>query len=184
MLRKFLLAIFLSCFSFYIKSQSVFMHEAQEDSSEDIDGMGVLFIIIIGIIVYVISVFYKSYKGDKTQNTERNIKQSDENITVDYPASLKISFTEKEENNISQAKEVKKDETHSQTSNEPRDTVSGIISSDGKELIKGKDIEIVIVPEGIERIKEEAFSGFKNVKEVLLPKSLKEMVHGLLNSLL
>ena len=80
-----------------------------------------------------------------------------------------------EENNVSQTKEDKKEETYLQKSNELRDTVSGIISSDGKELIKGKDIEVVIVPEGIERIKEEAFSGFKNLKEVLFPKSLKEI---------
>lgn len=175
MYRKIISSFFLTCISLFVKAQSVFMHESQEDSSENIDGMGILLIIIIGIIVYVISVFYKSYKDDKTQSTEGNKKQGEDNKKGDYPATLKISFTEKEVNSVPQTKEVKKDDTDSQKTNEPLETGSGYISSDGKELIKGKDIEVVIVPEGIERIKDKAFDGFKNVKEVVLPKSLIEI---------
>lgn len=171
--RKFLLSFLLTCFSLLVKAQSVFSHEAQEDSSEKIDGMGIIFIIVIGIIVYVISVFYKSYKDGKSQNTERNKNQGEDNIVLKNSPSLQPSSTDTKV--TPQAKVVQNDHTYLQKAKEPMGTDSGLISSDGKELIKGKDIEVVIVPEGIERIKEKAFNGFKNVREVVFPKSLKEI---------
>ena len=59
-----------------------------------------------------------------------------------------------------------------------------IISKDGKTLNRIKlwakyseknSIESVVIPEGVEAIGEEAFSGCKSLKAVYLPKSLKEI---------
>ncbi len=48
------------------------------------------------------------------------------------------------------------------------------LSPDGKELVKGKDADIITIPEGIEKIKFEAFMG-KKIKSVKFPKSLKHI---------
>lgn len=50
-----------------------------------------------------------------------------------------------------------------------------ILSSNKKTLQKGKDVEFIHIPLGVEVIQDKAFSDLKNIKEVIIPNGVKKI---------
>lgn len=57
----------------------------------------------------------------------------------------------------------------------PIETEEFIISYDKKVLIKGKDVPIIRIPQGVETIQSYAFDNLKQIKEVIIPEGVKEI---------
>lgn len=57
----------------------------------------------------------------------------------------------------------------------PFETEEFILSPDKKTLQKGKDVEIIHIPLGVERIQDNAFDSLKHIKEVIIPEGVKEI---------
>lgn len=57
----------------------------------------------------------------------------------------------------------------------PFETEEFILSPDKKTLQKGKDVEVIHIPVGVERIQDNAFSSLKHIKEVIIPNGIKEI---------
>ena len=173
------------------------MHEAAEDSEggfwDGIIGMVVLFggIWLVGNISNWYSETKKAQEEQrrkiKSQNGNASFYKNSTSITNsnsiiklndNYPISkvnglcdsssqivVKKGITENE----------RKDPSKELLGNEPIETEYGTTSADGKIFIKGKDIENIKIPEGIEIIEKYAFSSLKKLCEVSLPSSLKQI---------
>ena len=161
----------------------------ENDSSVGIPTWLVGILLIVGIFVYE----YLQSKDDEEQ--ERRIKEQkheeEQQLEDEFQEYIEhhednMDFYEDDDNliipNISSAN------TKESPAKEPVEIVSGIstiqsvpietefytISSDGKTFIKAKDADSIIIPEGVEVIKGEAFMMSK-IKSIVIPRSVKKI---------
>lgn len=103
MIRRYILFLICYASSVLIKGQSVYMHEAQENS-DNLD-LGTFFysliiIIPIALIWYVISAYIKDQKLQKTREEIIARKQEEEERNVKYQSERKTFFDKLKCNNI------------------------------------------------------------------------------------
>ena len=194
---RFLLFVLFLFIAISVKAQ-YYMHEAAEDSEGGFwDGIIGAVILFGGIwLVGNISSWYSETKKYKDERRQRDQLQNNKcylkknygssmngtnviNLSGRFPIDNKLRRDNFSDDIFLDAKEI--DENNSaktekiSQNNEPVETEIGVVSADGKILIKGKDIEYIKIPDGVEVIEKEAFHSFKNLCEVTLPTSIKQI---------
>lgn len=158
--------------------QSVYMHEAQQDAEESgaTGFTGIVSTIIFFGIIWFISKIYDEHKENKKRREEQEKLQR--NRKVETPKVSTSVSPKTSEVIISPEKEkvsINKVATQPvQIDKSPIESDECILSYDKKIFIKSKSKGIVVIPDGVEIIKENAF-GSSDIEEVILPSSLIEI---------
>ncbi len=193
-MKRYLYTIIICLFTLSVQAQQWVWHEIAEEQSESesVPTWLIYLTLIIGFVIY-------RYIRNKDAEEEEKIAQNrrieeqqrieeeydvykdeevvfydDDLIVPDISHSRPImsnnaysdsSYTKNEKPTSKEIEPFQKPITQTETD-------FYILSSDGKELIEGKDADNIIISEGVERIKHGAFMG-KKIKHVKFPKSLK-----------
>lgn len=192
-MKKYLYAIIVSLLTLSTQAQQWVWHEIAEEQSESepVPTWLIYLTLIIGFIIYRYlcnkdaeeEKIAKNRRIEEQQRIEEEydvykdeevVFYDDDLIVPDISHSRPImsncaysdsSYTKNE-------KPISKEIEAFQDSIIQTETDFYFLSSDGKELIEGKDADNIIISEGIERIKSNAFMG-KKIKNIKFPKSLK-----------
>lgn len=159
-------------------AQSVYMHEAQEDAEESgaTGFTGIISTVIFFGIIWFISKIYDEHKEN---NKRREEQERIQRMKKKEPQKVSNSISPKNLNDVSpsksEVKPIKKDITQSAAIDKsPIESSEYILSYDKKVFIKNKGNGVIVVPEGVEIIKANAF-GSSDIDEVVLPSSLIEI---------
>ena len=160
----------------------------EHDSSESIPTWLVGVLLIIGFLVY------KHLQRKDEEEQERRIKEQKYEEEQQLEEQLQkyreqhdddIDFYEDDDNliipDISSARIINKEPSATKSVSDestiqstPIETEFYTISADRKTFIKAKDTDSIIIPEGVEVIKFEAFM-MRKIKSIVIPKSVKKI---------
>lgn len=160
----------------------------EHDSSESIPTWIVGVLLIIGFLVY------KHLQRKDEEEQERRIKEQKYEEEQQLEEQLQkyreqhdddIDFYEDDDNliipDISSARIINKEPSATKSVSDestiqstPIETEFYTISADRKTFIKAKDTDSIIIPDGVEVIKFEAFM-MRKIKSIVIPKSVKKI---------
>jgi len=163
---------------------------AQEhDSSESIPTWIVGVLLIIGFFVYK----HLQHKDDEERCIKEQKREEQQRFEEEFREYREqheddIDFYEDEDNliipNISSANTINKESSakesieivsdESTIQSTPIEKEFYTISADGKTFIKAKDTDYIIIPDGVEVIKFEAFM-MRKIKSIVIPKSVRKI---------
>lgn len=189
-MRTFSLIIFFLIAAIPVSAQQWVLDEIAEEheSLERIPTWLIVVLLFIGFGVYD----YLRRKDDEEQ--EKRIKEQKHEEDQQLEEQLqeyreqrddRIDFFEDDDNLIipdkPSARIINKEPSATKSVNDestiqstPIETEFYTISADRKTFIKAKDTDSIIIPDGVETIKFDAFSGRK-IKSIVIPKSVKKI---------
>ena len=195
-MKRYLYTIIICLFTLSVQAQQWVWHEIAEEQSESepVPTWIIYLTLIIGFVIYRYirnkdaeeeEIIAQNRRIEEQQRLEEEYDVYKDEEVVFYDDDLIVPDISHSRpimsNNAYSDSSYTKNEKPTSKEIEPfqkpiiqTETDFYILSSDGKELIKGKDADNIIISEGVERIKHGAFMN-KKIKHVKFPKSLKHI---------
>ena len=201
-MKKFLYTIIISLLALSAQAQQWVWDEIAEEQSESepLPTWLITFVLIIGFLIYRY-LSNKDAEEEEKRFKEREIEEQqrleeeldayivrhedeeepfyDDDIIEPSasrfrPTAIMSNSAYPDSSSTKNEMPISKEIEPSQKTVIQTETDFYFLSSDGKELVKGKDVDDIIIAEGVEKIKFGAFMGSK-IKNVRFPKSLKHI---------
>lgn len=189
-MRTLSLIIFFLITTIPVSAQQWVLDEIAEehDSSESIPTW------LVGVLLIIVFFVYKHLQRKDDEEQERRIKEQKYEEEQQLEEQLQkyreqhdddVDFYEDDDNliipDIPSARIINKEPSATKSVSDeftiqstPIETEFYTISADRKTFIKAKDTDSIIIPDGVEVIKFEAFM-MRKIKSIVIPKSVKKI---------
>lgn len=174
-MKKYLCILIEGCCCLSSFAQAWAMDEAYDDAVESgaTGFRGIIVTVAFFAIIYLISQLFDNRKKHKNSfygtNEPPKSKENSYHQKKDIKPVVSRSnptVAPSSNNNVHVPKPINTD---------PIESNEYTLSYDSKMIIKGKEVEVIHIPQTVEIIKDRAFADLKTVKEVIIPEGVKEI---------